>query len=37
MSPGAYALVVMNIEGPGAQQGFPQEISTAPTLGPGAR
>ncbi len=26
MSPGAYALVAMNIEGPGAQQGFPQEI-----------
>ncbi|MBK5297447.1 MAG: PAS domain-containing protein [Vicinamibacteria bacterium] len=26
MSPGRYALVAMNIEGPGAQQGFPQEI-----------
>ena len=26
MSPGAYVLVAMNIEGPGAQQGFPQEI-----------
>jgi PAS domain S-box-containing protein len=26
MSPGAYALVAMNIEGPGAQQGFPQEL-----------
>ncbi len=26
MTPGAYALVAMNIEGPGAQQGFPQEI-----------
>ena len=26
MSPGDYALVAMNIEGPGAQQGFPQEL-----------
>ena len=26
MSPGAYALVALNIEGPGAQQGFPQEV-----------
>ena len=26
MTPGAYALVAMNIEGPGAQQGFPQEL-----------
>ncbi len=26
MSPGSYALVAMNIEGPGAQQGFPQEL-----------
>ena len=26
MSPGGYALVAMNIEGPGAQQGFPQEL-----------
>lgn len=26
MSPGPYALVAMNVEGPGAQQGFPQEI-----------
>jgi PAS domain S-box-containing protein len=26
MAPGAYALVVLNVEGPGAQQGFPQEI-----------
>ncbi len=26
MSPGAYALVAMSVEGPGAQQGFPQEI-----------
>ena len=26
MSPGAYALVAMNIDGPGAQQGFPQEL-----------
>jgi PAS domain S-box-containing protein len=25
MSPGAYVLVVLNVEGPGAQQGFPQE------------
>lgn len=25
MSPGAYALVVLNIDGPGAQQGFPAE------------
>ena len=26
MSPGAYALVALNVEGPGAQQGFPQEV-----------
>jgi hypothetical protein len=26
MSPGAYALVALNIDGPGAQQGFPQEV-----------
>jgi PAS domain S-box-containing protein len=26
MSPGGYALVVLNIDGPGAQQGFPQEV-----------
>lgn len=26
MSPGRYALVAMNIDGPGAQQGFPPEI-----------
>lgn len=26
MSPGAYALVALNIEGPGAQQGFPLEV-----------
>jgi PAS domain S-box-containing protein len=26
MSPGAYVLVALNVEGPGAQQGFPQEV-----------
>lgn len=26
MSPGTYALVALNIDGPGAQQGFPQEV-----------
>jgi hypothetical protein len=26
MSPGSYVLVVMNVDGPGAQQGFPAEI-----------
>lgn len=26
MSPGPYALVALNVEGPGAQQGFPQEV-----------
>ena len=26
MSPGAYALIALNIDGPGAQQGFPQEV-----------
>jgi PAS domain S-box-containing protein len=26
MSPGTYALVALNVEGPGAQQGFPQEV-----------
>lgn len=26
MSPGAYALVALNIDGPGAQQGFPEEV-----------
>jgi len=26
MSPGGYALIAMNIEGPGAQQGFPPEV-----------
>jgi PAS domain S-box-containing protein len=26
MSPGSYALVVLNVDGPGAQQGFPQEV-----------
>lgn len=26
MSPGTYALVAFNVDGPGAQQGFPQEV-----------
>jgi PAS domain S-box-containing protein len=26
MSPGAYALVALNVDGPGAQQGFPQDV-----------
>ena len=26
MSPGAYAIVVLTVDGPGAQQGFPQEV-----------